>query len=117
VPLILPRNRCLIFFRDPREEFTPTRLSKVLRAAGLTINGDKEPFAVDWGTGPRMLVSIQRGSEIETIIHSLVGHRREYSKLVAGCDAQIKIELDDLDEALNEINTLIAVQSALQDAT
>src|SRR5262245_733879 len=117
VPLVLPRNWCLIFLRDPRGKFTSARMRKALRAAGLTVSGKSEPFAVDWGTGPSMLVSIQRGPEIETIVRGLVGQRRQYHDFIPGCDTQIKIELDDVDETLDEINTLITVQSALQDAT
>jgi hypothetical protein len=64
-----------------------------------------------------MLVSIQRGPEIETVARTLVGQRRQYRDFLPGCDTQIKIELDDVDATLDEINTLITVQSALQDAT
>jgi hypothetical protein len=107
----------LLFFRDPRAEFTPERMTEVLRDAGLTVAGQRQPFAVDCGTGPTMSVSIQRGTQIEAVIRGLVGNRQQYREHIAGCDAQIKIELNDVDKTLDEINTLIQIQTALQEAT
>jgi hypothetical protein len=115
--LILPQNWCLIFFRDPEAEFTPARMKQVLRDAGLTVTGRKEPIAVRSGDGPTLYVSIHRGSYIETIIRGLVGPRRKHRTLIPGCDTEIKIELSDVEEILDEINTLIDVQSTLQAAT
>jgi hypothetical protein len=88
-----------------------------LEDRGLSVNGNEEPFAVQWHDGPLLLVSIQRGSYVETVIRSLVGRRRKHRALVPGCDTQIKIELSDVEEVLDEINTLIEVQSTLQNAT
>jgi hypothetical protein len=115
--LILPRNWCLIFFRDPEARFTPTRLKQVLEDARLPVTGEEEPFAVQWPDGPALFVSVQRGDYVETIIRGLVGQRRKYRTLIPGCDTQIKIELSDVEEVLDEINTLIEVQSVLQAAT
>jgi hypothetical protein len=117
VALILPRNLCLVFFRDPRAEFTPERMVKVLKDAGLTVHGRSEPFSVAWDDGPALLVSMQRGTQIEAVIRGLVGRRRKFRASVADCDTQIKIELTDLDQTLDEVNTLIQVQSALQAAS
>jgi hypothetical protein len=64
-----------------------------------------------------MFVSIHRGSFVEPVIRALVGPRRKHRKLIPGCDTEIKIELRDVEEALDEINTLIQVQWALQAAT
>jgi len=115
--LILPRSWCLIFFRDPEAQVTPARLKQVLQDAGLTVTGTEEPFAVRWHDGPTLFVSVQRGRYVETVIRGLVGQRRKHRTLIAGCDTQIKIELSDVEEVLNEINTLIDVQSTLQAAT
>jgi hypothetical protein len=107
----------LIFFRDPEAEFTPARMRQVLRDAGLTVTGRKEPFAVRKCDGPTMFVSIHRGSFIEPVIRGLVGPRRKYRTLIPGCDTGIKIQLSDVEEALDEINTLIEVRLTLQAAT
>jgi hypothetical protein len=115
--LILPPNWCLIFFRDPAAEFTPARLKQVLQDARLTVTGNEQPFSVRWHDGPTLLVSVQRGSYVETVIRGLVGKHRKHRTLIPGCDTQIKIELQDVEAALDEINTLIEVQSTLQAAT
>jgi hypothetical protein len=115
--LVLPRNWCLIFFRDPKAEFTPVHMKQVLQDAGLTVRGNQQPFDVRCSDGPRMSVSLHRGAFTEGVISGLVGSRRKYRKLMEGCDAQIKIDLWDLDKALDEINTLIEVQASLQVAT
>ena len=115
--LILPPNWCLIFFRDPKAEFTPARLKELLADRGLTVTGETEPLVVRWDDGPTLFVSIQRGHFIEAVIRGLVGKRRKHRTLIAGCDTQVKIQLSDVEEVLDEINTLIEVQAAIQDAT
>jgi hypothetical protein len=115
--LILPRNWCLIFFRDPKGQFTPEYLKQLLIDARLTSTGDQQPFEVRRAGGPSFYVSVLRSSSIETIARRLAGPRRKYSPFIPGCDTQIKIELTDVDEALDEINTLIELQSLLQNAT
>src|SRR5438094_933720 len=104
--LVLPPNWCLIFFRDPEAEFTPARMKQVLRDEGLTVTGRKQPFVVRWRDGPTLHVSIQRGSYVEPVIRGLVGRRRKHRTLIPGCDTQITIEFDNLEEVLDEINTL-----------
>jgi hypothetical protein len=115
--LLLPPNWCLIFFRDPEGKFTSARMTEALREAGFTVTGRKEPFVVRRRDGPTFYVSILRGSHIETIIRSLVGRRRKYRTLIPGCDTQIKIEFHDLEEVLDEINTLNEIQWTLGEAT
>ena len=115
--LMLPPNWCLIFFRDPAREFTQDRLKQTLVDARLSVTGDEQPFAVQWHDGPVLSVSVQHASNVETIIRGLVGRRRKHRTLIPGCDAEIKIVLPDVEAVLDEINTLIEVQSTLQAAT
>jgi hypothetical protein len=92
-------------------------MRQLLRGVGLTVTGRKEPFSVRSGDGPTLYVSIHRGSYIETVIRGLVGPRRKHRTMIPGCDTEIKIVLSDIEEVLDEINTLIDVQSTLQAAT
>jgi len=116
--LILPPNWCLFFFRDPREEFTTARLKECLQADGLSVSGDEEPLRVRWKEeGPELFVSIHRGRVAESIARGVVGKRRKHRTLIPGCDAQVKITFHDHEEVLDEINTLIQVQGAVQAAT
>jgi hypothetical protein len=115
--LILSPNICLLFFRDPEARFTPARLKKLFGNRVVTAAGRKQPFGVRWGEGPTLYISITRGEFVETLIRRLMGRRRKHRHLIPGCDTQIEITFDNLDEVLNEINTLIDIQATLQDAT
>ncbi len=118
VALLLPPNWCLFFFRDPRAEFTTARLKDCLLAEGLTVSGDDEPLRVRGNeAGPELFVSIHRGSVAETIARGVVGKRRKHRTLIPGCDAYVQITFHDLEEVLDEINTLNQVQWAVQAAT
>jgi hypothetical protein len=111
-------NIFLLFFRDPEGKFTPERLKQVLGDEGVTVTGEKQPFALRWWDGPILYASIERGEVAEILASRLMdGRDQEHRGLVAGCDAYIEITYENLDEALDEINTLIVVQSALQQAT
>lgn len=45
-----------------------------------------------------------------------IGRGTKYEQALSRCDARFEIDIPDLDEALAEINTLMEVQAALQDA-
>ena len=46
-----------------------------------------------------------------------IGENTPHADEMRKCSARFEIEIDDLDAALDEINTLIEVQGALQDAS
>jgi hypothetical protein len=110
-------NICLLFFRDPEAKFTPERLKQVLGENGVTVTGDQQRFALRSGTGPTLYASITRGEVAAILAGRLMGRRRKHRTLAAGCDAYVEITFESLDEVLDEINTLIVVQGALQEAT
>jgi hypothetical protein len=112
-------NLCLLFFRDPERKFTLERFKQVLDDEGVTVTGEKQPFALRWGDdGPTLYTSIERGEVAEILASRLMdGRAQEHRDLIAGCDGYIEIAFESLDEVLDEINTLIVVQSALQQAT
>jgi hypothetical protein len=111
-------NICLLFFRDPEMKVTTTYLKKIIGDEGVTVTGKKQPFALRWGDGPTLYASIERGEVAEILASRLMdGRDQEHRSLIAGCDAYIEIKFESLDEVLDEINTLIVVQSALQQAT
>jgi hypothetical protein len=119
VALMLPPNWCLFFFRDPAKAFTMERLRECLRAEWLTVTGDTEPLAVRYKKrpGPTLFVSISRGDYLETIVRSLVGRHRKYRKLIPGIDTEVKVEFHDLEEVLDDLDTLTNVQRGLQTGT
>ena len=62
-------------------------------------------------------VTVRHATSVETVVRGLVGRRRKHRNLIPGRDAQITIELPDVEAVLDEINTLIKVQSTLQAST
>jgi hypothetical protein len=115
--LMLPKNWCLCFCRDPDGKITNAQLGQWLKDRGLTVTGTEELLKVQWRNGPILSVSTLKSKTIETVLRGLVGRRRKYHDLVSGCDTQVKIELSDIDEVLDEMNTLIEVQATIQQAT
>jgi hypothetical protein len=114
--LILHPNICLFFLRDPEAKFTPARLKKLFRGNVVPPSGRGQPIGVRMG-GPTLYLSVTRSEHVETFARRLMGRGRKYRPLIAGCDTQIEITFDNLDEVLDEINTLIDVQFTLQEAT
>ena len=110
-------NTCLLFFRDPDARFGAARLRELLADRALTVTGDEPPFAVRFRDGPTLYLSLTRGDEAEVLASRLMGRGHGRRDQTAGCDAYIEITFDDLDEVLDEINTLIEVQATLQTAT
>lgn len=112
-------NQCLIFFRDPEAAFTPERMKEVLAEDNVTVEGDAEPFALRWDDdGPTLYASIIRGEVAAVLAVRLLGAGdNKYRALAEASDAYIEIKFEDLDEVLDEINTLIQVQETLQHAT
>jgi hypothetical protein len=116
--LLLPTNLCLFGFRDPSSEFTTVKLKECLLARNLQVTQEEEMLQVRWGkSGPTFFVKIVRGTIIETMLRGHVKRRKKLNSWITGCDAAVEISFDDLDEVLDEINTLIKVQSTIQQAT
>jgi len=110
-------NQCLLFFSDPSATFTPERMRQVLADEGVTTEGEVEPFALQWNGGPKLYASIIHGEVPRLLAERLMGRRSKYRALAAASDSYIEMKFESLEEVLNEINTLIVVQSALQVAT
>lgn len=92
-------------------------MKQTLADEGVTAEGESEPFALRWGNGPTLFASIIRGEVAAVLAGRLLGRDRKHRKPAAASDAYIEIKFESLNEVLDEINTLIVVQSALQRAT
>lgn len=113
----IPPNQCLLFFSDPKAAFTPERMKQVLADDDVSSAGDGEPFTLQWSGGPKLYASIVRGEVPAVLVLRLLGKGRKHRELATASDTYIEIKFDSLDEVLDEINTLIVVQSSLQKAT
>jgi hypothetical protein len=66
--------------------------------------------------GPQFRVWFEAGEHVRAEA-AKIGEGTPHKAAMQGCDARYEIGIDDLDEALDEINTLIEVQIVLQDAS
>lgn len=110
-------NQFLLFINDPESKFTPARMKDALAEEGIRTEGKAEPFTLQCGDGPKMFASIVRGTTASFLATRLMGKARKHKALAETCDAYIEIKFESLNEVLDEINTLISVQSSLQKAT
>ena len=105
---------CFILFQSPgisldqaAELFAPPHW-RVNRVDGMLV--------LQLGDSP--VFRIARSSEPHVVIESAeIGDGSPHSDAVSKCDSRFEVLTDDLDSALDEINTLIDVQATLQDAT
>src|SRR5262245_61721647 len=107
-------DQSTVFFHKPG--FGLDQAEQALRETTMTIARKGDSLSVVWEDGPELTVRYRRGEEVrrEAIRVSgdsiLAGMMREF-------DSAFEISFDDLDEVLDEINTLIETQTTLQSAT
>ncbi len=104
-------DRCMVFFRS-----CVCNLKDAIRAfdeAGLTVTRQGDSLVVGWPNSPqfRIILSTEPHVKIEA---AKIGKRTEHAEAMNRCDARFEIGIDDLDEALDEFNSLMEVQTVLQ---
>ncbi|RTL39433.1 MAG: hypothetical protein EKK53_17260 [Burkholderiales bacterium] len=107
-------DTCAVFLRPGRATLDTAAAS--LQACGLTVvktsthlvvhRPGSPSFAVRWVTGPHV-----PREAIE------IGSGTAYEAELSWCSERFEIQISNLGEALDEINTLMEVQGALQDAS
>ncbi len=105
----------MIFFCDPTVDLA--RTEAVLRESGLTVKPDPQSgqLRVSWG-GPELMVHLSREAWVIDEANE-IAEGTSHADAMGRCDARFEIFIHDLDEVLDEINTLIEVQATLQQAT
>ena len=90
---------------------------EALGEQGLTVATTPRGLEVSWGDdGPLLRVAFARGDHVAEEAAE-IAEGGEFEDAMRGCAARFEIAIDDLDEALDEMNTLIEVQATLQQAT
>jgi hypothetical protein len=105
---------CLVFCRSGVCDLDAAARS--LRGYGMTVTHRSDHLVVGWPDGPQFRVRLVVGESVKAQAAE-VGQDTPLEAAIRECDARFEITIDDLDEALDEINNLIEVQSALQDAS
>ena len=107
-------DACFVFFADHRHDLGAA--AQALAKRGLSVNRTLDELLVSFPGKPVLRVALAtddyvRGEAIE------VSAGTPFSKEMSSCNARYEILIDDLDAVLDEINTLIDVQYALQELT
>ena len=91
-------------------------VARSLAECGLTVTHESDHLTAGWPGGPQFRVWYEAGEHVREDAAE-IGKGTEDQAAMRDCDARFEIGIDDLDEALDEINTLIEVQSVLEAAT
>ncbi|BCM89198.1 hypothetical protein IAD21_01042 [Abditibacteriota bacterium] len=105
---------CFVLFYRP--DFELNEAEMLLSGRGLLINRAQDYLLVKWHEGPELRVFFAEGEDVRREAEEIAS-RTSYKAKVSGFDRRFEIGFDDLDEVLDEINTLIEVQLSLQEAT
>ena len=101
-------------FHDPA--FGLGEAHAVLSGQGLTVACQDGLLTVQWQGGPLLRVNLARGQDVQKEIERLAKGTR-YASETSHFDAKFEITPDDMDEVLDDVNTLIEVQLTLQAVT
>jgi hypothetical protein len=103
---------CLVFF--PSASCDLRRAADALKAYRLTVAEHGGELSVGRPDAPQFRVYLEAGATVRTEAIE-IAEGTPHSAGMRECDARFVIVIDDLDAALDEINTLMEVQGALQD--
>lgn len=106
----------MIFFKSGSSGFGLEDAERLLRERGLQVLREADTLSVHWNAGPTLLVRLSAALYVRDEA-SEIGEGTPFAVEMSRCDRRFEIGIEDLDAALDEINTLIEVQITLQDAT
>jgi hypothetical protein len=105
---------CLVFFRSGASDLDAAARS--LAGYGLTVARQSDQLFASRPGSPQFCIRLAAGESVRAEA-AKIGEGTPHEDAMRECDARFEIGIDDLDEALDEINTLMEVQGALQDAS
>jgi hypothetical protein len=104
----------LVLFSDQNLELK--EVYDVLLETGLSVLRQSDKFAVWLENGPLLFVTAACSEPLRQAA-LIVGQDSPYAEALSRCNVRVEIAFDDLEEVRTEADTLIEVQTALQDAT
>lgn len=104
----------LILFHDPG--MTLNDAARLLKDDHFTVEDKGYALQVQWDDSPLLTIRLSRGKSVQEMAAE-IGKDTPYAQQLGKCDACFGIFFEDLDEVLDEINTLIETQLTLQSAT
>ena len=107
-------DACMIFFSSVACDLRAG--AAALRGYGLHVVEHNDRLVACYEDSPQFVIRILSGPTVTAEARE-IGAGTSHEAAMAKCDARFDIEIEDLDEELDEINTLIEVQAALQEAS
>jgi hypothetical protein len=107
-------DACLVCFRSGRCDLDGA--AKALAGARLTVVRQGDELAVSYPGGPVLRVAYAAQPYVAREAAEIVQGNPQVAALLP-CDARFEILIDDLDAALQDYETLFAVQEVLEEAT
>jgi hypothetical protein len=104
----------MVFFRSGVSDLDAAARS--LAGYGLTVARQGEQLSAGRSGSPQFHIRLATGQSVRDEAAE-IGEGTPCEAAMSECDARFEIGIDDLDAALDEINTLMEVQGALQDAS
>ena len=104
----------MVLFHDP--SIGLKEAAQILKDRSLTVEDRETSLQVRWDDGPVLTIRLSRGPVVQQMAAE-IGQDTPYAEDLAHCDACFAILIEDLENVLDEINTLIETQLALQYAT
>ena len=103
-----------ILFNDPSIDLDAA--ARILKANSLTVESQGAALQAQWNNSPILTIRLARGAFVQQMA-AKIGKDTPYVGELAKCDSCFEIRFDNLEEVLDEINTLIETQATLQSAT
>lgn len=105
---------CLVFFRPGACDLDAAAKSLAGYRLTVTRRGDELTAGRPGSPQFRIVLSAEPHVAVEA---AEIGEGTPHEAAMRECGARFEVGIDDLDAALDEINTLMEVQGALQDAS
>ena len=107
---------CMIFFRASDRALSLDDAADLLVAQGLDVTREAETLIVAMDDALALKISLSTEPHVAAEAAE-IAEGTAFAQALSQCDSRFEIAIDDLDEVLDEMNTLIEVQSTLQDET
>jgi len=110
----LVASGCLVFFRSGACDLDAA--SRSLAGHGLTVTRTGDAITAARPGSPEFRIRLATEEWVRAEAAE-IGDGTPHEAAMRECDARFEVSFDSLDDVLDEINTLLEVQGALQDAS
>lgn len=107
---------CLVFFRAADRSLSLDDATRLLADRGLEVLREDETLVI--ALEDELALKISLSTEPHVAAEAMeIAEGTPFASALSQCDSRFEIAIDDLDGVLDEMNTLIEIQSTLQDET